>query len=419
MASAQGLQVSLSPSNHNGYHISCFGLKDGAIDATVTGGTPPYTYSWSNGSVGEDLTDVPAGYYKLMVADALGNDATAEITLVEPTALKLSLSAATYPNGHNISCHECYNGAIDAAAQHGVAPYSFAWDDGPLSEDRSGLGAGKYAVKVTDANGCEQQSETVYLTQPERSDWTMQGNAGTDPAQHYIGSSDAQDVVFKSSGAERLRLLSDGRIKLEGQQAIGKGFLFIDAQGFLRGGPYPYLDPLPQGPCFAWDHFPYWETRGNTFQDPLCEPPVLGTLSNHALRIHTNGSERMVITAQGKVGIGTEPPGGAIAGYRLYVEDGIATRDVLVKTGAWPDHVLSEGYSLMPLSELRAFVRRHSHLPGIPSAREVEEKGGVELGDLQRRLLEVVEQQALYILQLEERLQRAEQRIGTLEASKP
>ncbi|MBL7980794.1 MAG: hypothetical protein JNL52_03195, partial [Flavobacteriales bacterium] len=120
----------------------------------------------------------------------------------------------------------------------------------------------------------------------------------------------------------------------------------------------------------------------------------------------------------GKVGIGTVPPPGTIDGYRLYVEDGIATRDVMVKTGPWPDFVFDTGYDLMPLSELRAFVQRNRHLPGIPKASEVEADGGVEVGDLQRRMLETIEQQALYILQLEERLQQLEQRVTTLQTSR-
>jgi hypothetical protein len=100
------------------------------------------------------------------------------------------------------------------------------------------------------------------------------------------------------------------------------------------------------------------------------------------------------------------------------VEGGIATRDIKVKTGLWPDFVFDTGYDLMPLSELRAFVQRNRHLPGIPSASEVDADGGVEVGDLQRRMLETIEQQALYILQLEERLQQLEQRMTTLQTSK-
>ncbi|MEB2342651.1 MAG: hypothetical protein OZ932_11690, partial [Flavobacteriia bacterium] len=94
----------------------------------------------------------------------------------------------------------------------------------------------------------------------------------------------------------------------------------------------------------------------------------------------------------------------------LFVEDGIATRDVLVKLGAWPDYVFSEDYRLMPLGELRAFLRKNKHLPGIPSAAELEAKQGVELGDMQRKLVQVVEEQALYILELEARIKALEER---------
>lgn len=113
----------------------------------------------------------------------------------------------------------------------------------------------------------------------------------------------------------------------------------------------------------------------------------------------TNATERVRIDKLGKVGIGVDPAG-QIEGYRLYVEDGIATRDVLVKLGDWPDYVFKEGYHLMPLDELKAFLAKENHLPGIPSAAEVAEKGGVEVGALQRKMLETLEQQALYILQL-------------------
>jgi hypothetical protein len=353
-----------------------------------------------------------------MVMDADSVAAKAEITLAEPRNLKVITEAALYPNGFNISCHDCFNGSIEVAVYNGVPPYSYEWSDAATTKDRSGLGPMKYAVNVTDANDCSASSETVYLTQPERSDWTMEGNTGTDDGQHFFGTTDEQDLVFKSNSTERLRLLSDGSIKLDGFAAIGKGFLYLDSLGILKAGPYPYLDPLPEGPCFHHSSWPFWETRGNTFLDPMCEEPLLGTMSNHALRLVTNGTERIVVSPNGRVGIGTTPPAGAVNGYRLFVEDGIATRDVLVKNGPWPDYVFAQDYPLMPLNELRTFVQRNSHLPTIPSAAEVQEKGGVEVGDLQRRMLEVMEQQTLYILQLEERLARTEQRLATLEASK-
>ncbi|MFZ1693393.1 MAG: SprB repeat-containing protein [Flavobacteriales bacterium] len=412
MASAQ-ITVTLAPSDYNGYHVSCFGLKDGAIDATIAGGTAPYSHSWSNGAQTEDVTGLSSGLYILRVTDALGEVGTAEVTLIEPGQMKVRTEPFKYPNGHNVSCHDCFNGSIDLTVHGGVLPYTYNWGDEVYTQDRSGLGALSYAVVVTDANGCEERSEKLLLTQPERKDWTMEGNSNTDAEQHFFGTADAQDVVLKSNGLERFRLLSDGGIKLS-SPLLSAGPIHIDENGLLRGGFRADLEPMPVGLCRLLDSWPYWETRGNDFTT-LCpeEIPLLGSLSAHDVRLITSGETRIHITTTGKVGIGTEPPAGAVDEYRLYVEDGIATRDVLVKLGDWPDYVFQENYRLLPLNELRAFVKRHSHLPGIPSAADVEAKGGIEVGDLQRRMLETMEQQALYILQLEERVKQLEEASST------
>ena len=148
----------------------------------------------------------------------------------------------------------------------------------------------------------------------------------------------------------------------------------------------------------------------------VVEGQWIGSSNAASLRFKTNNTERLRIDADGKVGIGTIPPSGSI--YRLFVEDGIATRDVQVRLATWPDFVFTEAYHLMPLNELRDFLKRNRHLPGVPSATELEAKGGVELGDMQRRLLQVVEEQHLYILQLHERLEGMEQRVKVLEAAK-
>jgi hypothetical protein len=199
------------------------------------------------------------------------------------------------------------------------------------------------------------------------------------------------------------------------------GPLRLDSDGVLRSGLVIHVDPMPVSPCAdgLWP-FEYWRPDGNQFVYPQCDPddvPLLGTHTPHPISVITGGLERMHISTNGKVGIGTLPPGGAIDGYRLFVEDGIATRDVLVKLGEWPDYVFADGYRLMPLKELREFLKRNRHLPGIPSAATLEEQGGVAVGDMQRNLLRTVEEQALYILELEERLELLEQRLRTLEAS--
>lgn len=72
-----------------------------------------------------------------------------------------------------------------------------------------------------------------------------------------------------------------------------------------------------------------------------------------------------------------------------------------------PDYVFKEGYNLMPLNDLKTFINTQQHLPNIPSENEFQ-KDGVDLGELNRLLLEKVEELTLYILQLEERISKIE-----------
>ncbi|MBL7963158.1 MAG: SprB repeat-containing protein [Flavobacteriales bacterium] len=420
-AHAQGLSGGLQAAEYNGYHISCEGASDGSINLTITSGQAPYTYSWSNQATTEDISQVPAGYYRVTITDAAQERLTLDITLLQPEKLRVSMLAFVHGNDYNVSCFSCYNGAINATVSGGVAPFGYQWEDGPTTEDRSSLGAGNYVLTVTDANGCTYRTEHVYLSEPQRDDWTMTGNAGTTPGSQYLGTSDNKDFVFKTNGQERLRLLSNGDIKLFGG-LLQSGTLYMDANGVLRSGAFPNVDLFPPvSPCaLTLNGAPYWRTDGNSFQYPQCDPenlPIFGTLSPNGVRFITNNETRMTISSTGKVFIGVSQLTSALSGYRLFVEDGIATRDVLVKLGTWPDYVFADGYRLMPFAELREFLRVNRHLPGIPSALEVQEQQGVEVGDLQRRMLQVLEEQALYILQLEEKLQGMEQRLRVLEAS--
>jgi hypothetical protein len=420
---AQAPTIQLQASNYNGFNISCFGLRDGSIDLTVSGGVPPYTYDWSNGATTQDVSGLAAGFYSVRVTGANNIGARADLTLTEPLQLKGEASVFMYPNGYNVSCYQCFNGSIAVLPFDGVAPYGYAWMDGSTTQNRSNLGAVQTSVTITDANACEWRSEIFTLTSPERSDWTMSGNAGTNPATQYIGTSDNKDLVFKTNGTERLKLLSSGDLKLT-LPGLGVGQLYRDPNGILRSGIFVNPDPLPTPvtPCaMGLGGSPYWKTDGNGFMAPQCDDnvvPVFGTKSANPIKIITNNETRMWFGVNGKVMIGPGYNDGPIGQYRLYVDDGIATRDVMVKLGTWPDYVFGDAYHLMPLNELRGFLQRNNHLPGIPSAKDLEEQGGVEVGDMQRRLLQVVEEQHLYILQLHERLTAAEQRLQVLEASK-
>jgi hypothetical protein len=409
---AQTITITAVPLDRHGYNISCCGEKDGAIDITVTGGTPPYKYAWSNGSRNEDVQDLPAGFYAVLVTDAISQTARIEVILTEPDPLKPYIVPYEYPNGYNISCYNCYNGSLDLVPVGGATPYTYQWYDGPTTEDRSLLGSDNFGAVVTDANGCTFKTEQVYLRAPDRSDWTMSGNAGTNPTTQYLGTSDNKDVVFKSNGQERLRLNSDGALKAT-SLAFDHGYrlLMVDSTGQLK----LLTDHNANNAPLATTCYDHGSNLPWTFCGNIVFPTArLGTRNNVPLRLISNDQERLILMPNGKVGIGTSPPAGPVGDYRLFVENGISTRDVLVKVGDWPDYVFVEGYHLMPLGELRDFLNTNRHLPGVPSVQDVADKKGVEVGDLQAKMLKVMEEQALYILQLEERLQRMEAILETL-----
>lgn len=81
-----------------------------------------------------------------------------------------------------------------------------------------------------------------------------------------------------------------------------------------------------------------------------------------------------------------------------------------------PDHVFDPGYRLQPLSEVKRFVEEYHHLPDIPSAAEVKEKG-MSVGGMEAKLLGKIEELTLHMIEAEERNQRLEKEIALLKKS--
>jgi len=92
------------------------------------------------------------------------------------------------------------------------------------------------------------------------------------------------------------------------------------------------------------------------------------------------------------------------------VQDGIRTERVKVDIASqngWADYVFDEDYELMPIEELAAYIKEHKHLPGVPSAEEVAQEG-LDLGEMNKILLEKIEEQAVMILELHRRIKALE-----------
>jgi hypothetical protein len=142
-------------------NVTCFGFNNGAIELTVTGGTTPYTFAWSNGAVVEDLVALGPNTYNVTVTDANGCQVNSSGTVTEPAQL-----VATSVNT-NVTCFGGSDGAINLTVTGGLAPYLYSWSGGPATEDRTGLAIGTYSVSIVDQNGCILPFSTTITQAPQ------------------------------------------------------------------------------------------------------------------------------------------------------------------------------------------------------------------------------------------------------------
>ena len=237
------------------------------------------------------------------------------------------------------------------------------------------------------------------------------------------------------------------------------------ADVFASAGPDP-----ASGPAFNFGYGGASFGRGAGFLN--ARPDASATWPNPSLRFLTANAERMIITSTGNVGIGTSSPGATlhvasgevripggtasangwpthfrwpldgknyIRGTTIIADDGgsvgVGTQapssklhvnggDIRVSGGSFiddgttlnvPDYVFEPDYKLMPLQELREFVSRERHLPNVPSTTDIKEQG-LNLSQLQMRLLEKIEELTLYTLTQHEQIQTQQARIAELQS---
>ncbi|MCS6903917.1 MAG: SBBP repeat-containing protein [Bacteroidia bacterium] len=143
--------------------VDCFGACTGGVEISVIGGTPPYTYFWSNGSTAKNLVNACAGSYTVTITDR--NGCTISNSFSIPTTSGLAVTSFT----NDVRCHGQNNGSLTVSVSGGTPPYSYSWADAPsvLSPTRTGLAAGNYCVNITDSRGCRINNFCLTIRQPE------------------------------------------------------------------------------------------------------------------------------------------------------------------------------------------------------------------------------------------------------------
>src|SRR5690606_1868173 len=115
----------------------------GSITVNVTGGTGTITYQWSNGAIGNSISNLGAGTYSVTVSDASGCSVTHTYTLTAPQPIQANLTKT------NITCSGGF-GTAQVNPVGGTAPYQVTWSNGVTGTSVGGLTAGSYTVTVTD-----------------------------------------------------------------------------------------------------------------------------------------------------------------------------------------------------------------------------------------------------------------------------
>ncbi|MCC7245884.1 MAG: hypothetical protein IT269_09405 [Saprospiraceae bacterium] len=244
--------------------------------------------------------------------------------------------------------------------------------------------------------------------------WDILGNNNIVNPTNFLGTTNAAHLDIKTNNTHRMR------IDLNGNVGIGTG-TSTPAQRFqVKGGNIllDYASGTTTGNLFFGGN-----TASNSngmrlsFANGSAPNAYIDVRTPTTNNNYANGlifridggigsTERMRIRTDGKVLIGvptTSTPGN----YRLYVKDGILTERVkvaLYNSVDWADYVFAPDYHLRPLEEVEAFVQQNNHLPGIPSAQELVQEGGIDLGAMQAKQMEKIEELTLYLIDMKKEI---------------
>jgi hypothetical protein len=253
--------------------------------------------------------------------------------------------------------------------------------------------AGAVGLRIEGISGSSQIQFGDGSTLGASSAWSI-GRYNSDNSFRISGS----DGV---GGNDRLVVATSGYVGIGTSSPTAKlevngGVFQVTADDYTQG----YVSVNPGGAGYA-GHVDWYKT-GHVRLGYIGFQDIAGSQNNLALNLENGAS---FIVGNGNVGIGTANPT-----QKLSVNGSIRTKEVIVDTG-WADYVFADNYKLKPLSEVEQQIKSDKHLPGIPSAAEVAEKG-ISVGEMQAKLLAKIEELTLHQISQEKRQDSQEVQIA-------
>jgi len=255
--------------------------------------------------------------------------------------------------------------------------------------------------------------------------WGLNLGYGTNPA--VITTDDnTKAISLQVAGTEYARLHNNGNFGLRTNNPLYpldvRGNIYTNSSVLVDGGRIGINTTTPQNRLHIVENTNtaslVLESNGTGlgsgmyFKNTAASGRIYGlyasSTGNFTITDATASSDRLFINASGNIGINTHNV--SDVNYRFFVEGAIRARKITVDHLVWPDTVFSNTYLLPPLSEIEKFILQNRHLPGVPSAAEVE-KTGIDLGDNQAILLKKIEELTLYIIQQQKEIDALKKRM--------
>ena len=449
---------------NNGNNVSCVDCFNGSISTSVNGGTAPYTYLWNdeNQSTTANLSNLNGGDYTIIIVDAHACEISESVNLKMPTSKDWSrygnsnidtaefigstdTSDVVFKTNNQEALRIKGNGDVEMAGDLKISSLA-ANDVGLLGSDTNGT------VKPLTSH---QISEVLYKSLPCPA-INNDGSVDSPPAWTSLAMGQKYFNGLNTCGKVGINfpsgVLPMAELEVKGSSLI-RNNLTVEHDFALWGNAQTNGNSIVDGKLGIGVASPNQklEVNGHAL---ISQSLGIGSNVNAQAALHIkDGVSNSIIleNTQTQDKLQLEVTAGTSniiskGGLRLYVNSEVDTtntsanfiivknansyqqtptrqelfkiqndgtgyiKDLWVKgvasNGAFPDYVFAKDYKLRSLAEVKAFYQKHQHLPGMPSAKEIEVAGGASMSQLLINLTKIVEENTIYLTQQDEQIKQ-------------